>query len=492
MTVGLVALVTTGLPEWPDGVPGRPRLRAGQDAAKERPKGQYLGAGYCAQCHSNGPAGLYTDDYVLLTEHKTWLEKDKHSLAYKKLTEPRAARMGALLNIKDVAADVRCLNCHAANVPKDQREEETFRITDGVSCDACHGPSSGWILPHSLKKWRTTPMEEKEKAGMIDVRDPAKRARMCASCHVGSVDEGKVVTHDMYAAGHPPLPGFEVATFSEEMPRHWRYQKQKKPAIQELLKVDAAEHERTKLALIGSAVVLRESASLLAGLAAPSRQDPEKGWPELAQFNCSACHHDLKSPSQRQERGHAGTPGRPLPRVWPMALAALAAQHADGEKAGPDFTAGLSDRTKELTGALSRQPFGKAADVAGAAGGLAKWADKLVEQLGRCKYDQARALRLLNDLCATASKQALDCDSARQLAWTFRVVYGELDPKPDKDKQVNEVLARLDAELKLTLPAGTGKDILAELSDSLARSNGYQPESAKKAFAELTGLLSAK
>ena len=25
----------------------------------------------------------------------------------------------------------------------------------------------------------------------------------------------------MYAAGHPPLPGFEIATFTQQMPKHW-------------------------------------------------------------------------------------------------------------------------------------------------------------------------------------------------------------------------------------------------------------------------------
>ena len=30
-----------------------------------------------------------------------------------------------------------------------------------------------------------------------------------------------MVTHEMYAAGHPPLPGFEIATFCSQMPPHW-------------------------------------------------------------------------------------------------------------------------------------------------------------------------------------------------------------------------------------------------------------------------------
>src|SRR5207248_334113 len=36
-----------------------------------------------------------------------------------------------------------------------------------------------------------------------------------------NVKEGKIVTHEMYAAGHPPLPGIEIATFGDALPRHW-------------------------------------------------------------------------------------------------------------------------------------------------------------------------------------------------------------------------------------------------------------------------------
>src|SRR5207302_2025503 len=130
---------------------------------------------YCSACHKNGPVGNFNDDYVLLTEYKTWLEKDKHSQAYKALTEPRSKQIGMLMGIDDVTKDARCLNCHCANVPKELREEaegQAYKIDEGVSCDACHGPSSNWIYPHSLQPWRKKPMAEKEALGMTDVRDP--------------------------------------------------------------------------------------------------------------------------------------------------------------------------------------------------------------------------------------------------------------------------------------------------------------------------------
>ena len=75
---------------------------------------------------------------------------------------------------------------------------------------------------------------------MTDLWDPVTRGKKCVSCHIGNPDpeEEKVVTHAMYAAGHPPLPGIEVATFSDAQPRHWQYLREKKAEVQRTLDVN--------------------------------------------------------------------------------------------------------------------------------------------------------------------------------------------------------------------------------------------------------------
>ena len=93
--------------------------------------------------------------------------------------------------------------------------------SEGVSCENCHGPYSGWADPHAVAPFRTLPTAQWEALGFVDLRSPAGKAEKCLSCHIGNSDEGKVVTHEMYAAGHPPLPSIEVATFTFAMPRHW-------------------------------------------------------------------------------------------------------------------------------------------------------------------------------------------------------------------------------------------------------------------------------
>jgi hypothetical protein len=70
----------------------------------------------------------------------------------------------------------------------------------------------------------------------------------------------------MYAAGHPPLPRVDLATFSDAMPRHWKYLSEKPANVQKILEYDPAKSglERTQFAVISALVTFRESMNLLA------------------------------------------------------------------------------------------------------------------------------------------------------------------------------------------------------------------------------------
>ena len=69
--------------------------------------------------------------------------------------------------------------------------------------------------------------------------------------------------------------------------------------------------------------------------------DNKKG-PEMANYDCYACHHDLTSKSWRQERGYAGVPGRPTLHEWPPALAELGLMHAAADPAEDSRTGSTS------------------------------------------------------------------------------------------------------------------------------------------------------
>src|SRR5262249_32957402 len=131
-----------------------------------------------------------------------------------------------------------------------------------------------------------------------------------------------------FAAGHPPLPGFEPTVFSDAMPRHWQYLREKPPNIQKDLQYDGREYEQTKLVLVGAAVSLAESMRLLAEQCAKAATGLD-----YANFDCYACHHDLKTQSWRQKYGFAGKPGRVPMRPWPTVLVRLAIEHAEEDPA---------------------------------------------------------------------------------------------------------------------------------------------------------------
>jgi hypothetical protein len=392
--------------------------------------------------------------------------------------------MGRILNIKDVTKHPGCVSCHSVPFDKDKFDrDESFHEEEGVSCVACHGADVGWLDMHGSatalkrKRWRDLARGEKErKYGMTDLWDPVKWARLCASCHVGNAEENKVVTHEMYAAGHPPLPGIEIASFSDYMPRHWQYLREKDKKIQDLLKINKAEAEleRTNLVAVGTLVTLEESMKLLAAQAKDA-----KSWPEFAQFDCYACHHDLKTKSWRVERGYSGTPGRPPLRPWPTALAELGIyQSARGDKAKIDgYSRDFKWKLQALQEALEVRPFGKAEAVARQAQELSDWAKRHAESIGAqaAKYDPTTPRRLLAELLRVEKHTTPDYDSARQIAWAFRVLQQEVGPKAKGSLEASPQWKALDKEMNLALPRGREFKILNTLPYSLDRISNYDP-----------------
>jgi hypothetical protein len=506
---------------WRLGMAGFP-ARAAQDGAPDLSKSAFYGAGYCKNCHVQ-PADRSTK-LAYLNEYITWRTEDKHSLAYVVLEGPRGRQIGQLLGI-DQTKDAMCLGCHTTSY-RPGREGDKFSLKEGVSCDGCHGPAQHWAIPHAgqNRAWREKTPQEKERLGMFNLRDPVKRAQLCTSCHVGSAAEGKVITHAMYAAGHPPLPSFEVDNFSRNLPPHWRdlrdvpYFQESPPKVQKAYHFDTAEFEHTKLALASSCVGLDAAMKLLqnrAGFAAKpatasgdtlnkswpppwafSTNDPKRLWPELkvgekfnlpgepaarwpeivmAQADCYACHHDLKSPSWRQERGFPGKPGRPPCQAWPLALP---------DRLATDKGTLAQDRSR-LYVAFDVQPFGKPDEVGRAAGKLAQFAPALTAPIAQ--VDRARAIALLHDLCSLPEKYYPDYDSARQIACAFRAIYLDSWNKSGSDSaKAKAVLQALDNGLNLTIDSSARAKLKDERRALIAAQtkNLREPEDIEKALSD--------
>jgi hypothetical protein len=236
----------------------------------------YIGAGGCnsSNCHGAAAELAPIDSRIKGNEYATWSNADKHARAYKALLDPRGKRMCQILNITDPAHDKRCASCHVVG-------SQEKSISDGVACEACHGPAEKWLGPHAVKNDKSPGARHQENVanGMIDTKDLTTRADACLQCHVG--DATHIVDHDLIAAGHPDL-AFELETFTEAQPAHHRL----KPA-----------NLRVRAWAVGQTEGLAKAMSLVA-MHAP------KNWPEFSDMECYQCHHDLRSDSWRIARGY--------------------------------------------------------------------------------------------------------------------------------------------------------------------------------------------
>jgi hypothetical protein len=342
--------------------------------------GKYTGPGSCASTTCHGSIVARTDNRVLQNEYSIWIVKDKHSKAYAALTGPIGERMAKILALGSAETAPKCLACHAVDVPESQRGR-TFDLSEGVSCESCHGPAAGWLGPHTERDWT----HQKSLAlGMYDTRDLTKRSEKCLSCHLGN-DE-KSVDHEMIAAGHPDL-FFELDTFSDVMPRHWKVPGEPGEAA------GADPWYNVRELTTAQAVQLRQSLLRLAS------RSHGKIWPEYSELQCYACHHSLTPPEQswRQARGYPGRrPGNPPWNPSRYAVFRDVVHQLDGENAEK-----LDSELSRL-GQLMSQLNPDRDAVAASATNSAHLADELLAKMNSASYDPATTLHLLQAISADA------------------------------------------------------------------------------------------
>lgn len=287
------------------------------EVKSEKPR--YRGAGSCASmaCHNGqGPVGQWKSEYT------TWAGHDGAGRPY----DPHLEAYDVLFNevSKTIAANLRqagifkpgenahesaiCLNCHVA--PEWDRHhaaglvKDVFK-NDGVSCESCHGPAEHYLAEHYKDSWKLLSPQRRAELGWVDTKDLASRARMCAGCHVGAPGKdgglGRDVWHDLYAAGHPPLL-FEFGAFHALETHHWQDFKDKDPNYRDPVtgRQGHADFEARAWAM-GQLVTADAALDVLVRQAEQSEAG-KRPWPEFAQYDCFACHHDLQADSWRQKR----------------------------------------------------------------------------------------------------------------------------------------------------------------------------------------------
>ena len=142
----------------------------------------FQGNSFCSACHSGqGEFAADVTNRVCLTEYKTWNNADRHAHAYASLSTERGQRIGKLLG-KDVREPATgCVQCHTMAVKGlaqlDDPQKRNVLFEDGVSCEACHGPSSSWMKPHfEHASWQQQDLEQRTNIG-LDRGELARHAR---------------------------------------------------------------------------------------------------------------------------------------------------------------------------------------------------------------------------------------------------------------------------------------------------------------------------
>jgi len=111
---------------------------------------EYIGAAKCKMCHNKPATGA---------QYKQWAAS-KHAKAMESLQG-------------DEKNDPSCLKCHSTAGAVDEDLIATITVKEGVSCESCHGPGSGY-------KSKTT-MQSREKSLAKGLIIPNEET--CTACH---------------------------------------------------------------------------------------------------------------------------------------------------------------------------------------------------------------------------------------------------------------------------------------------------------------------
>jgi hypothetical protein len=402
----------------------------GFDSKADR-EARWVGVASCASmaCHHfNGSKGTKQSEY------STWAANDKHARAFQVLYEDRSEWIVRNLygpKAKKATETELCLKCHASHDGDTTKVGDRFQLADGVGCESCHGGAEKWLTRHYEAGFKGLSLEEKAKLGMRPLKDLAYRAKLCTECHVGTAD--KECNHDLLAAGHPRL-NFEFSAYHAIYPKHWNVadDRSRYPDLE------------ARAWVVGQVVTARAALELLQARADAAQKKEQKTvrWPEFAEYDCYACHKDLKVDSPRQLAGYAGRKPGSLPwGTWYLTMTEAFADQSgvNLEKKGASV--------KNLRN-LMQNPGLDAAEVAKEAAGLI---ETLETWLGRVQVEKIEPAKMKTMMKAFLDQaqvktgdgkpraDAMNWDEAAQLYLALAALHQELathgDPTSGERKQ---------------------------------------------------------
>ncbi len=306
-----LVLITTLILVVPRSLPAPPRDGGSYKSELRSIQAEQKGKGLdsCSACHSTNGA-IYK-----FTEVNQWEGEGggRHKLSYATLESDWSKGIAERLGGGSATSRQDCLSCHSYdyNLAHDLDDSDTAELeaatrkqmklgAQGVSCEACHGRASKWERNHLSEDWASADEAKWLKSGMVDNRNLVNLAERCNACHVG--DDEKVLTHTLYGAGHPDISSFELASYLNFVPKHWK----------SLPNEEADGHwSSARIWAVGQVASLRDNARRVGEWA---KNWSEGGKPEFSLFECYSCHQNLmpKSPSWKSGREQLSEAGEPI------------------------------------------------------------------------------------------------------------------------------------------------------------------------------------
>lgn len=159
------------------------------------------------------PAWFQTEQYQTTvpgcschTNAEEWLLDDTHSQSFDLMSSPRAIQIAQVYGINPAERHLGnriCMSCHGTVVSGDELEE----VFDPVTCESCHGPSSGYLDPHERGSGAGFSL------GQRRLKNAEDRAVNCSRCHY-------ITDERLLAAGHPTEENFDLSEKSQTI-KHW-------------------------------------------------------------------------------------------------------------------------------------------------------------------------------------------------------------------------------------------------------------------------------
>ena len=270
------------------------------------------------------------------------------------------------------------------------------------------------------------------------------------------------VNHDLIAAGHPRL-AFEFTSYLAQMPKHWNevddweYQDRKRnsPASE---RIRREQPFWSNAWWVGQIAASRQSLCQLASRAASATM-PQVGreatgsedsfvtWPEFAEYDCFACHHDLRPSDWRRKNRIVSEDVGVLPwGGWYFSMT----RHIADRFGANELVANLDRLSHEMS------------QLRPDASTVEKLARNAHIQLGQLSFPQENNDLELSQLLTHATSHSLQRRSWEEITQYFHsivalyVAQRRTRPNPSRDAMVFAALEKLYEMLQFETSSQTG------------------------------------